>query len=207
MRPEVALQVLADDAALEPLAQLARAPGARPRHVGLINLRFLSPYQRVLLACDGPVNRLIEAYTLDRLEVRRIAQDEERLAEADDWLELPAGAMVIRREIVIQRHDGGALYAHARSVLALERLPGRVVRRLDRDGEGLGEILNQEGLECRSELLWFGRERHAPPPEALRGRGITRTLTRAYRLLSGGRPIAVVTERFPLRAGPAAAHW
>ena len=173
-------------------AQLA--PAAKLAHV---NLRTLSPYHRALLVIDGTVTTFIEAWALEPLEIHRVAQASCALTMDDPWLDAPAGTEVIRREVVIEGRETGSLYAHALSLMIESRLPDAVRHRLSIDGEGIGRILNDNHLETRREILWSGRER-APdlPSWSMRAPG-AEVLTRTYRIFHGGRPLAVICERFP----------
>ena len=158
----------------------------------------LTPFQRGLLVADGTVTKFVEAYWLEPVVVTRLAQAEQRLAAAEGWLDLAAGAPVIRRRVVLHGGQSGRFFAWADSVMALERLQPALRRGLEGNGGGLGRILLDTALETRREGLWFGRERPGEVPPEVAARWPGEFLTRTYRVLAAARPIMLITERFAL---------
>ena len=187
-----------DLAWFDPAAGVFVAQGARPPELDPADLRSLSPFQRGLLVIDGTVTQFIEAYTLEPVEVLRLEQGEARLAAADRWLYLPAGALVIRRRVMLQGRESGRFFAWADSLIAAERLSPAVRRALDCDGGGLGRILVDTGAETRREGLWYGLEQCSEAPHEVAAAWQGEFLTRTYRVLAGARPMMLITERFPL---------
>jgi len=184
-------------AVFDPVSQLSTAPFARPRNLHPINLRALTPFQRALLVIDGTVTTFIESYTLEPLDIERLSHVVRPLEDADPWLGVPAGTTAAVRHVLIKGRYSRALYVHAISFVLLDRLPESARRELEIDGAGIGRVLSASAIETRREVLWFGREHAADlnlGPEAGDGEFITRT----YRILSGGQPIALITERFPV---------
>ena len=55
--------------------------------------------------------------------VERLSQKELILPADHDWLEAPAGARVIAREVLLRGTLRGVIFAHASSLLVAERLP------------------------------------------------------------------------------------
>jgi chorismate-pyruvate lyase len=189
---------MTDTPAVDLLNELARAQFAKPATLGAVNLRALSPLQRALLVIDGTVTKFLEAYTLEPVEVSRIAESEVVLESPDPWLEAPAGMSIAVRQVRITGRYSRVLYVYALSLVVLPRLPDGVRRRLAVEGEGIGRALSDEGVEHRRDLLWFGRE-HASglPPEL--GLGATGEFnTRTYRIIASGAPIALINEKFPV---------
>ncbi len=184
--------------AFDPADELFVAQERRPPTLGAIALRDLSPYQRALLAIDGTVTRFVEAYCLEPVEVVRLAQAESCLAAADEWLALSAGAPVVRRRVMLVGAGSGRFFAWADSIIAVARAGAGIRQRLDEDAGGLGRIILDNALETRREALWFGRERPADVPPPVAARWSDEFLTRTYRVLAGGVPLMLITERFPL---------
>lgn len=174
-------------------AQARRPPGLAP-----VALGDLTPYQRALLAVDGTLTRFVEAYWLEPVTVVRLAQRETRLPAPDAWLELPAGAPVIERRVLLHGATTNRFFLWADSRIAVGRLDAGMRRGLDEEEGGLGRILLEQALETRREGLWFGRERPAdvPPPVAARWPG--EFLVRTYRVFNARAPIMLITERFGL---------
>mgnify|MGYP006198276879 CR=1 FL=1 len=143
------------------------------------------------------VTRLIEAYTLEPVEVVRLSERRGGAEEGDPWLQVEAGADVSRREVVIRGRYSGTLYVYAEALVSMERVPERIRARLDVQGEGLGRLLNEAEVETRREVLWHARERLTELPPEVRSSTDGEFVVRVYRIIAGGLPIALITERFP----------
>jgi chorismate-pyruvate lyase len=182
----------------DPLNDLFVAQFARPAGLSSVNLRALTPFQRALLVIDGTVTKFIEASVMEPVTVRIIGQDWRRLSAGHNWLEADEGMTVIAREVVLEGQHSGALYAHALSLIVPDRLPQAAQEQLTDNPGGLGRILLESRLESRREVLWYGREMSQNLPEAIRSRMPGGCLTRTYRIITGGRPVMLIHERFPL---------
>ena len=178
------------------------AQDAKPEKVKEISLARLTPFQRGLLVADGTVTRFIEAYTLTPVEVALLQQTKQPLATENDWLQLPTGADVISRQVVLQTHSQGKsapiLHAYATSLIAPQRLSEFLLDGLTVDKQGLGGLLRRSGLETRRELLWCGIETLTDlPPSVSHLEGET-FISRAYRVFSDQEPLMLINEKFPL---------
>lgn len=190
------------DGDFDPIADLYTEQPARPPHLGPLDLRTLTPFQRALLAIDGTVTSFIEAYALEPVEVRLLRQEPRRLPGDDPWLAAPGGAAVIAREVLLQGRGTGRLYVYAASLLLPERLTAEIRRGLEVEPGGLGRILLGSRIENRRELLWYGRERLSMPPATLRHYRDRDFISRSYRIVAGGSPAMLINERYPLDGGP-----
>lgn len=188
---------MSGEARFDPLGDLTTAQFAKPAELKSVNLRVLTPFQRCLIVIDGTVTKFLEAYTLEPIRIRQVSQTVSPLQAAHRWLEAPQGTSVASRQVLIEAAYSQTLYVHAVSLVVLERLPETARERLEIPGEGLGRVLNEHNIESRRELLWFGKERVgeliAAVPDSASGEFISRT----YRIIVEGRPIAMITERFP----------
>jgi len=180
----------------DPLTDLFVAQFARPPDLTPVNLRTLSPYQRALLATDGTVTKFLEAITMQPIEVVIISQQIRRLAESHDWLGVEAETPVIAREVVLRGRHDRTLHAFAASLLVIDRLTDTVKGALADNPGGLGRILLDSKLETRREVLWYGRQRaDQHRANELAGREL---LSRTYRIISGGLPLMLINEQFPM---------
>ena len=184
-----------------PLDEKFAAQFAKPADLGDVNFRALTPMQRALLVIDGTVTKFLEAYTLEPVKILRLAQDTKTLTADHAWLEAVRGTKVTLREVLIEGKFSHSLYVWAASLVIFDRLPGAIAERLELDGEGLGRVLNDHAVETRREILWYGREHAVELPAALRSRADGEFVSRTYRIVAGGKPIALINERFP--ANPA----
>jgi chorismate-pyruvate lyase len=171
---------------------------ARPEDIKPVDSAMLTALQRALLVIDGTVTKFLEAWALEPVNVVRLEQEPLQLDAAEPWLELPATAPVIRRRVVLLGQRTGQFFAWADSLIRAEQLPVTMSAALAHDEGGLGRILLDSAVETRRECLWYGRERPAERPAAIARLWNGEFLTRTYRVIAVGRPIMLITERFPL---------
>ena len=194
------------ESGFDPLAQIAHGNFASRDKLQAVNLRVLTPFQRALLVIDGTVTRFIEAYTMEPVEIQRIRQDVCAPCDEHHWLEADASSEIMEREVLIRGGYSGTLFVYAISHVLTERLSPRIRNRLEVQGEGIGRIFEDERLETRREVLWFGRERFEILPPALEPEGQMEFISRAYRIIVDGRPVVMINERFPVALGRIPAH-
>ena len=181
----------------DPASDLFIAQFDRPANLQPVNMRALSPFHRALLVIDGTVTTFLEAYTLEPIEVVHLGQAVQTLPEDNTWLELEAGADVLARQVRLEGRYSHRQYAFATSLIALDRLPPEIVAGLDVEGGGLGRILNGARAENRREILWYGRERPGDSNARARSTSNQELIVRTYRIIQGGRPIMLISEKFP----------
>lgn len=133
------------------------AQAARPSTLEDIKLSQLIPLQRALLATDGTVTRLIEAYTFLPIEVVPLRETERTLDIEHAWLELPIGDPIVTREVMLQTPATDTqtpqIHAYAISHIVYQRLPSSVVKGLKLKTGGLGALLQKTIWETRRDLL------------------------------------------------------
>ncbi|MFQ5773774.1 MAG: chorismate--pyruvate lyase family protein [Kiloniellaceae bacterium] len=181
----------------DPFRERFAAQFAKPAELRPIDPRDLTPFQRALLVCDGTVTKFIEVYTMEPVDVACLDCTKFRLTDDDPWLDARPGSEIARRRVILRGARSGALYAYAVASIVLGRLPPEVRERLEVQGQSLGRILSDRRMETRREVLWYGREQARDLPEAVRRLSDGRFLTRTYRIMFGGGPIALITEKFP----------
>lgn len=182
----------------DPLKKIQTAESAMPKELSKLNFRALTPFQRALMVTDGTVTKFIEAYTLDPVEIIRLNQKLYPLEEDHPWLEAGKGTEVMFREVMIRGVYSHTLYVHGMSYIVPERLKEDMRKRLEVQGEGIGRILNDAKMETRREVLWFGRERPADLPREISRMSDGEFISRAYSIITGGKPIVMINERFPV---------
>jgi chorismate-pyruvate lyase len=123
------------------------------------------------------------------------------LSDYHVWLEAPKGTQAIFRQVLIQSaglKSASVLYAYATSVIVISRLPEMVREGLDSEAGGLGMLLLHSQLETRRDLLWYGMERVSDLPSQIAHLSGQLFISRTYRIVSGGKPMMLINERFPL---------
>jgi chorismate-pyruvate lyase len=182
----------------DPMSDLFVAQFAKPPHLDDINLRALTPYQRMLLVIDGTVTKFIEAYTMEPVDIVRLGQATRPLFTSHAWLEAPEGTMTTARHVLLRGGYSYNLYAYAMSLVVPDRLPDSIRPGLEVDGGALGRMLLSGQLETRREILWYGKERLAELPDAIRHLAGEEFISRTYRIIAGGQPLMLINEKFPL---------
>ena len=187
----------------DPCADLLSAQASRPHNLQPVNLRTLSPFQRALVSIDGTVTKFIEAYMLEPVESVPLLQQTQRLPTDHPWLELAAQSEVVARQVLLRGRYSAAVYAYAVSLLVPARLPGHLLRDLEKEPAGLGRVLLNSQIENRREILWYGRETIADLPADIARYTGHNFISRTYRIVAGGQPLMLINEKFPAEEGHA----
>lgn len=153
--------------------------------------------QRVLLNTDGYVVRLLQACYGETVRAADRVQLTEPMSPDDDEFE-PAGAEpVLRRAVLLRGARTGRVYVAADSAVALDRLdPGMAEKLLSTD-EPIGRLLAAYRVETFREFRQVGRARAGTLGQWFGLDCDAELLFRSYRMISAGRPIALITEYFP----------
>ena len=149
---------------------------------------------KMLLHTDGTVTALLEAVFGAPVVVDTLVNLVDDRLPAPIELELAPHRPVLWRQVVLRVEERPVL--RASSVLALDRLDARARAALRAGSEPIGTVLRS--VDTRRQLI-AGAD--GPATEADRAElGLEageRVHVRTYRILSGARPLAVVTERIP----------
>ena len=163
----------------------------RPGADGL-PLAGLPPFLRALLATDGTVTKILEAYFWEPVAVDTLAQDLMTAERDIPWVEVAAGDQVLIRQAQLRGTDSGKVYATAFSVIRTERIPPAFRQRLIDREIGIGVLIRDSGLESYREVMEVGAS------EAdTQATGEDRVF-RTYRIIIDGVPVILITETFPL---------
>ena len=184
----------------DPFADLFLAQETKPSDLETLDISTLTPFQRALLAADGTVTKLIEAYALEPVDVILLKQAEHTLSQAQVWLETPAHSSVIAREVLLRGRITATPYVYATSLLMPQRLTADIRRGLKVESGGLGRILLNSHIENRRELLWYGRKvLNSTLPELKQLRNCA-VISRTYQIIVSDQPAMLITEHFPHNA-------
>ncbi len=166
----------------------------------LESLGKLSLLQRMLLVCDGTLTDMVEAAFLEPIRLVKIAVETAPAPEAVDELDLPAGRLVMRRQILLQGETTGANYVHAESLIAVDTLEPALRDALLNTDAPLGRLWVQHKLETRKEILRVWRIPAGEGPPHFGAGASQGYLARRYRVFSEGQPIMLISEFFPVLA-------
>jgi chorismate-pyruvate lyase len=157
----------------------------------------LSLLQRILLISDGTLTDTLEAAFLEPIGVRKIQLTTAASQAAVPDLAVASGESLMERKIVLHGETSGRNYVYAESLLALDRLPLAFREDLSATNMPLGHLWSKYKLETRKELLAVWRAPCGALGEYFHGNERTDLLGRRYRLISGGRPLMLITEHLP----------
>jgi chorismate-pyruvate lyase len=135
---------------------------------------------------------------MEPIEIIRLAQSTQPMSIDNIWLDTSKGTDVIVRQVILRGEYSRTLYAYAVSLIVPNRVPDKIKRGLEVDGEGLGRILLGGQMETRRDVLWYGREKLKKLPEAIQHLTDGEFISRTYRIFAGGQPIMLINERFPV---------
>jgi chorismate-pyruvate lyase len=162
-----------------------------------LDVADLSPFLRGLLFTDGTVSRALEAQMLSPVAVEPVEQlSTSPPARVARCLALQDREDCIRRR-VLMTSEATSLSVWAESYVVEQRLPAGFVGVLGGSPTGIGGSLGQLKLESWRELLWFGLG--SSPTWSARTTA-AETLTRAYRIITQGRPALLISEAFAVES-------
>jgi chorismate-pyruvate lyase len=156
----------------------------------------LTPLQRFLLATDGTVTPALVAYLGEPVAVRLLRQATVTLTRTDDELEVCAGQPVLERSIVLYGQQTGTIALYADSRIALDRLSTPVRNDLLGGEMPIGLVLRSNRVETFRD--WLGEGLRPATPEVAAHIGPRDVCWRTYAIVSGGHPLMVVHEEFPV---------
>lgn len=184
--------------AFDPTNGLFAAQFVRPDVLAPVDMHKLSPVLRALVVIDGTVTKFLEAYNMEPITVETLGQAVQTLEVGQEWLEVQAGQEVLARHVTLRGGESGTLYAYAISLTNPAAIPGDIRAAMEIQGGSVGRILLSSRIEQRREVLWYGRESADGLPDSVRTMYDGELLSRAYRIIVGGRPVIMIIEKFPL---------
>jgi chorismate-pyruvate lyase len=153
----------------------------------------LSPLQRALMAADGTLSTLIEAYTGDTLSIRKL--EDPASGHQPTLLELGDGEDAQTRAVMISGARLGPVL-HAVTTLVPCRLNHTVRESLGRTETAIGKLFRAHRYETFREVLDVRTEPALQLAALLGVNPDSQLLVRTYRIFGGGRPLMAITERF-----------
>ncbi len=151
---------------------------------------------RILLATDGTVTTILEAYADEPIEARRLAQRRRPAGQQDaEPLAVDPGCSVLDRHVLLCGARSGTTFLYGESLIVPDRLDPGIIDRLESTSQPIGALLRASRLETFREILAAGDH---PAGSYARHFGTDEDavlLYRTYRVLLRGQPIALVTEK------------
>lgn len=153
---------------------------------------------RVLLATDGSITRILEAYTQGPVKIVTIDGAEiQANADLAKELNIQVGSKVTHRVVKIVDVEGEALI-FAESFIPLFRLPDTVKKDLTHADIPIGKILAKHNLETRRELrkIWV-EPANKKITQIFKVKPNHLFLCRTYDIIYKNKILMKITEKFP----------
>jgi chorismate lyase len=160
-------------------------------------IRKLDRDLRILIATDGTLTRILNVVADDEIVVDIIKQQIHDVAPKIPELDqLPSGR-VLQRHILLKGRNSGNPFVAAESLIAIDLLPPAILTSLTKTDRSIGEVMAASCLETFKETaqVWIG-EFPAWLARAGYQNSRPRTVTRRYRIVTGGQPVLIITEYF-----------
>lgn len=158
----------------------------------------LSPLHHLVLRTDGTLSDLIAALVGEPLGMTRIAHRSVTVSTAVAVLGIDAGEPLIERQVSLHGRDSGSIYLRADVLIAGNRVPPPLRQALERTDTPFGHLCRQHRLEMFREAPTIGHARSSTT---------ARLLARRYRMIVGGRPMAIIREVFTPALWARASVW
>ena len=155
----------------------------------------LSLFQRILLATDGTVTDLIALYAGEAIRVKKLVQTiGEESAPAE--LQCIGPTRLLSRRILLT----GAMktYLYAESQFVLERLSKSIQDQMLNTDRPIGLLWKEERLETFREIVGQAVEPNAAIAQYFDLPASAPFVSRTYLIHHGGRPLGMITEKWPL---------
>ncbi len=162
----------------------------------------LSRVQKILLATDGTVTRILEACAGEEMELTKLSHSVVPWASADANLELREGEDVLSRMILLKGSQSGRTYLYAESQIVPGRLHPRLRYGLYNSDAPIGWLLWENRIETVRELMRWGVEPAGTCASHFQIDAREALVSRTYRIISQRQPIMLITEKFPAECFP-----
>ena len=157
----------------------------------------LSTFQRILLTTDGTVTEMLEAYTLEQINVVKLAEGLVSSVQEIPVLELKRGTQVIERKILLQGKISRKNYLYAESIIVPERLDEIFQDALLKSETPIGKLWLQYKVETFKEIVDTGKEPTGKLADYFLVEKEDKMLFRTYRVFNNRQPVMMITEKFP----------
>jgi chorismate-pyruvate lyase len=164
------------------------------------DLTGFTRFQRMLLRTDGTVTHILETYAEEPIDVVKLLQEFDTAHDVDSALGLPPDEKVLRRQVVLRGRHSGTNLLYAEAVVALAHAePAFVDILLDTDTP-IGVALAQRRTETLRHIVRIGREPAGVVGVHFGVDAASEVASRTYVIVAGGRPLILITEKFPADA-------
>jgi len=155
----------------------------------------LSLFQRVLLHSDGTVTDLISTFYQRPIHVTKLKQEITTIKNLAP-LQLTSETELLQREILLSDAQGNH-YLYAESFFVLDRMESNFRKQLIETEIPIGLLWQQEKSETFREIIDHDLEKNESLRRYFNSATDDQFLSRTYRVHQAGRPLGLITEKFP----------
>jgi len=156
----------------------------------------LTAVQRILLTTDGRVTDIVEAYAREPVCVVKLSETLDEPGRIPN-LKVADGDDVLYRSVLIRGTETEIDYLHATSLVVAGRVPTAMLEALLYTDMPFGRLLVTHRVETLREILYWHREPAGLHSQYFNIGPSDMLLSRTYRVISKGLPVALITEKFP----------
>lgn len=153
--------------------------------------------QRLLLATDGTLTHILEAYLGERVCLVKLRNALLTDPAERGRHELDEDERALRRVILLQGSRTGATFVFADSLVMLDRVDPLVASGLLETDTPIGKLLWRCRAETFREITDVWQRRDGAIAAHFGLPGTDPLVSRKYQIVEHGRPIAIITETFP----------
>ncbi len=162
-----------------------------------LDLKILSPFQRILLTTDGTVTEILEAQFYEQIDLVKLFQETRITAIDIPYLEIKSGTEVLVRKILLRGKDSIKNYIYAESILVPKHLDSSLQTGLHSTDKPIGRLMIESKTETFREILSCKKENADELAEHFGQSQTSILISRTYRILSDHKPVILITEKFP----------
>ena len=157
----------------------------------------LTRFQRILLGTDGTVTHILEAYAGEPIEVVKLLQTFDVSDDGDADLLIADGEAVLRRQVLLRGRRSNRTLLYAEVVVIVARVQPGLIEGLVETDKPIGTLLREGRTETLREVLFADSEPAGTCAVHFDIDPDADLIFRTYRIVAGGQPIIMVTEKFP----------
>jgi chorismate-pyruvate lyase len=154
--------------------------------------------QRFLLCTDGTVTRVLEDFAGEPVLVHKLCEELIKAKSPAHLLDIREPEQILVRNVLLQGSRTGRNLIYAESLLRTESLGSDLLEALLVTETPLGLLFRERRLETFRELVSHGIEDAGDWAVHFGLDPTVRAFSRTYRIIQSQRPLALITEKFPV---------
>jgi chorismate-pyruvate lyase len=154
--------------------------------------------QRFLLCTDGTVTRVLEDFAGEPVLVLKLCEELTKATSPAHLLDIHEPEQILVRDVLLKGSRTGRNFIYAESLLRTESLGSDLLEALLVTKTPLGLLFRERRLETFRELVTQCMEDAGDWAVHFGLDPTARAFSRTYRIVHAQRPLALITEKFPV---------